>query len=879
MSRPNVVRGPIRSAAGTITGYFRFTVVSPTQNHLPKCPANLVCIRERALTHALFHTEKVMVRGAAHIRSVMAAMSGQAFAYPVQLRVFRGTFVRPLSVHISTRTTFPLWKTLNSKRQVQWPTSLYSTVAPNLSTKDGETVNAVDVEAHEKTAVVVAPLVQDATPKAAVQGNGVAHEQLCGEDLEAQMHASVSELSEASSESKLSEDESEKVAPVKGMGPPTTHYRLSPVTVELLEKNGITHVTEVQAGTFDLLYDGKDVIAKSRTGTGKTLAFALPILERLALKKKEHGPLRRGQGPGCIVLAPTRELAKQVAREMSYIGKGLGLSVECFYGGSSYAPQESALKRGFDVLVGTPGRIIDHLDRGTLRLDNISFAVLDEADEMLSMGFADDVETIFRTLPPVEARQVILFSATVPRWVKQLAAQYQKPGVEMFDSVTSGPMAATTVRHCAVRVPERDESRAALLADIIAVHSRMGTDVDHSSGPSRAIVFTQTKREADDLATCGALDGCGAAVLHGDVGQRQRESTLAQFRSGRFQVLVATDVAARGLDISGVDVVVQYRVPRDSDAYIHRAGRTGRAGRSGTAVVMYDDRELRSLRGLELDCRIKFERESAPAPEMALEAAVDFAVETSKTVDDRILKHLLPKAQEILDSPETAASTLAGILAVAGRRTKLEDRSVLSGESGMRTILLQGDRPVTPGVALRFIGELARHVGTSDQVGLIRVCRDGQAVVDVPSFAADQLLEAAEQLAKLGKGRSYLKLTAATEVPPLREDDTRRGGRFRDRDRDRDRSRDRGRDRDRDRRGRGGPGGRGSYSSGRSGYHGRRESNEWSREGERRGRDNWSRGRGSWQDYRGRDGGNDFQGRSGSARRDRRPTEFLDDDF
>lgn len=671
----------------------------------------------------------------------------------------------------------------------------------------------------------------------------------------------------------------------KGMGPPVTSFRISKPTVDLLAKNGITHVTEVQAGTFDLLYDGSDVIAKSRTGTGKTLAFALPILERLGKLRQEQGRKPRGEGPGCIVLAPTRELAKQVSREMSYIGGGLGLSVECFYGGSSYTPQENALRRGVDVVVGTPGRIMDHMNKGALKLDNISFAVLDEADEMLSMGFAEDVEVVFQTLPPQDRRQVILFSATVPRWVKKLASQYQKKDVAIFDSVTSGSMAATTVRHCAVRVPERDETRASLLADIIAVHSCSSSEPSLGDGPSRAIVFTQTKKEADELATCGALDGCGAAVLHGDVSQRQRESTLAQFRQGRFQVLVATDVAARGLDISGVDVVVQYRVPRDSDAYIHRAGRTGRAGRSGTAVVMYSDRELRNLRDLEMDCRIKFEKESAPAPEMALEAAVDFAVQNSRTVDERVLKHLLPRAQAILNSPETAAATLAGILAVAGRRTKLEDRSVLSGERGMRTLLVKGRHAITPSIAMRCLSDLGQLAGEKQRVGLIRICQDGSAVVDVPSNGADAILEAAIE-------GSDLSVTAAVNVPPLREED-RRGG-----------SRGSGRGRDR-----GGMGRQGGYSRGRDSYSsrgsygsrgggygqrrsgggggyssrdgGRRES--YSRDGFSRNdgfsrHDGFSRNRESGGDYRRSSGGGGYGGgRDGGY--SRRSSQQLQDDF
>ncbi|KAI0565368.1 DEAD (Asp-Glu-Ala-Asp) box polypeptide 21 [Gracilaria domingensis] len=652
--------------------------------------------------------------------------------------------------------------------------------------------------------------------------------------------------------------------------PTMSSFRLSPATVERLAENGIIHPTEVQSGTFDNLYDGKDLIAKSRTGTGKTLAFALPILERLAILKSErkYDPRR---GPACIVLAPTRELAKQVSREMSYIGGGLSISVECFYGGSPYGPQENALRRGVDVVVGTPGRIMDHLDRGNLRLSNVAFAVLDEADEMLSMGFSQDVETIFETLPSKEERQVILFSATVPPWVKRLASQFQKDDVTMFDAITSGTMASTTVRHCAVRVPEREEARASLLADIIAVHSPTkddNLDADGVRTPSRVIVFTQTKREADDLATSGALDGCGAAVLHGDVSQKQREVTLSQFRNGQFQVLVATDVAARGLDISGVDVVVQYRVPHDTESYVHRAGRTGRAGRSGTAVVMYSDREGRNLRVLERECKIKFDMEVAPAPEAALEAAVDVAMSNISTVDDRVLKHLIPRAAEIAKKGEESTETIAAILAIACRRVRLEDRSVLSGENGMRTLHIKSEtrQPLTPGAALRLIKELARDAKLDGHVGLIRMCQDGSVVLDVPSAGADELIATGERI----MADTGLNLSLCSGVPVLRENERRRDDRRRDDRRRDDRRRDDRRRDDRrrdDRRGyfRSGTRREGSFRGGN-----RREG--YGNEGGYR-RDRYDR-----DDYGGRNSNRPRYERRDNFRQ-RRSADFLSDDF
>lgn len=704
-------------------------------------------------------------------------------------------------------------------------------------------------------------------------------------------------------------------------------FRISPAVIERLTANGITQATEVQTGTFDIIYDGRDLIAKSRTGTGKTLAFALPILERLAEKRREVGPVSRGGGPRCIVLAPTRELAKQVAREMSLIGEVLKLSVHCFYGGSSYTVQEKALAQGLDVVVGTPGRIIDHIERGTLRLDEVSFAVLDEADEMLSMGFSQDVEQIFEGLPMKGERQVILFSATVPSWVKGLAAQYQQEDVVTFDAVTSGSKASTTVRHCAVRVPEREEARAGLLADIIAVHSwnkaesdgLVGGDEDDADeidedvrgysegenqqggvkallvhpegsreeiGPSRAIVFAETKREADELATSGCLDGCGAAVLHGDVAQRQREIILSQFRAGKFQVLVATDVAARGLDISGVDVVVQYRVPRDPESYIHRAGRTGRAGRSGTSVILYSDREAGGLRMLERECKVKFIFESAPAPEAALEAAVDVSLANLWAVDERVRKHLLGRAMEISGLDEVKRTeTIAGLLALAGRRTQLEDRSVLSGENGRRTIQIwakDGSEVTAPRALtfLRLVGEnLDRRMKVD--VGLIRMCRDGSTVVDVASDQVEMVVNGWEELSRDGEGLGDervegLQMNVAVEVPALKENrrsEGRMGGDRRRGNSDSYGERRWGGDRDRSDRRRGGGGGWREDRMGgsrRGGSYGRDRDYESGR-GRRS-------DRGGYGGERGKYGNRESYGRD-DFRGGRRTSRLLDDDF
>jgi len=324
-----------------------------------------------------------------------------------------------------------------------------------------------------------------------------------------------------------------------------------------------------------------------------------------------------------LVLAPTRELARQVAEELTEVGKPLNLDVALFHGGVSYEPQTRALRAGIDVLVATPGRCIDHLDRGNLDLSEINIAVLDEADEMLNLGFANDVERVMEDAGSSNNQkpQVLLFSATTPDWVTSIAADYQDNALRIDATANEdggrGARTAQTVRHLAIQIPPSRDERASMLEDIIAVEISKDADLAAiataapadslfndtfvnkiaadaiaakaaSSGAmqqkifGKTIVFTQTKRDADELVSGGVFKSLTAQALHGDVAQKQRDATLSAFRAGAFNVLVATDVAARGIDIPEVDLVIQYEPPRDVDTYVHRSGRTGRAGRKGT---------------------------------------------------------------------------------------------------------------------------------------------------------------------------------------------------------------------------------------------------------------------------------------------------------
>ena len=356
--------------------------------------------------------------------------------------------------------------------------------------------------------------------------------------------------------------------------------------IDILSSKGITHFTPVQGEAFDPVLAGRDVIGRSRTGTGKTLAFGLPSIARLLNLYDEKGvrnasgSLARGRKVGMLILCPTRELARQVQEELDQVARPLGLFTEVFHGGVSYEPQSRALRSGLDILVGTPGRVIDHIERGNLNLSECETVVLDEADEMLNMGFAEDVEVILEGVGSDNERktQCLLFSATTPPWVKEIGKRNQD-NVLAIDATgdTSGARVATTVRHLAVQVPPSVESKRAVLEDIIAVEISKDVEIDikAESDAARAlennpiaaaaalnkaktnqamqqkifgktIVFTETKREADELVSGGVFKSLTAQALHGDVGQKQRDATLNAFRAGAFNVLVATDVAARG---------------------------------------------------------------------------------------------------------------------------------------------------------------------------------------------------------------------------------------------------------------------------------------------------------------------------------------------
>lgn len=369
---------------------------------------------------------------------------------------------------------------------------------------------------------------------------------------------------------------------------------LSKDLLEQLATLGYEEPTPIQSEAIPPMIEGRDVLGQAATGTGKTAAFALPIIERLS---QESGRSRQNN-PAAMVLVPTRELAMQVSEAVHRYGKSMGVRVVPIYGGQPITRQLGALKRGTDVVVATPGRAIDHLGRGTLVLDDIRTVVLDEADEMLDMGFAEDLDQLLTATP--SDRQTVLFSATLPRRIKHIADSHMTDPIRIeIKPERPDPSAAPKVREVAYVVPR--SHKAAALGRILDVEA-----------PTATIVFCRTRVEVDQLTETLNGHGYRAAALHGGMNQQERDRVMARVRSGTAELLVATDVAARGLDIDSLSHVVNYDLPSSPEIYVHRIGRVGRAGREGVAVTLVEPRQRRMLKSIERETGRRLSVERVP---------------------------------------------------------------------------------------------------------------------------------------------------------------------------------------------------------------------------------------------------------------------------
>jgi ATP-dependent RNA helicase DeaD len=468
---------------------------------------------------------------------------------------------------------------------------------------------------------------------------------------------------------------------------------LDPRVLQALADVGYESPSPVQAATIPPLMAGRHVVGLAQTGTGKTAAFALPILSRIDLSARL---------PQALVLAPTRELALQVSEAIGKYAHHLpGARVLPIYGGQAYSVQLAALKRGIGIVVGTPGRVIDHLNRGTLDLSDLHFLVLDEADEMLQMGFAEDVETILSATP--DSKQVALFSATMPPQIRRMAKKYLNDAVEITVRTKTVTAARTHQRY--LQVDHRDKLEA--LTRILEVETF-----------DSMIIFVRTKQATEDLAERLRARGFSAAAINGDLVQAQRERTIAQLKSGSLDILVATDVAARGLDVERISHVVNYDIPHDTEAYVHRIGRTGRAGRAGDALLFVTARERHLLSSIERATR-------QPLTEMSLPSVADINSQRVARLKDSITASLqsaeLPFFRELVGEyvSETGAE-LIDVAAVAVLKATEDDTSFLMEADPIRSRPATRDRrakerPAHPGAPVHSAG--SSHAGGLSHAG------------------------------------------------------------------------------------------------------------------------------------------------------------------
>eukprot|EP00808_Paulinella_micropora_P010739 g70630.t1 len=534
--------------------------------------------------------------------------------------------------------------------------------------------------------------------------------------------------------------------------------------IKALVEKGKTHAFPVQEKTYQVAFGGGDIVCRAKTGSGKTLAFALPVIMQLKEKKQFGSNLQAGRSPSVLVLAPTRELAKQVAGEFEWLGSTLGLSTFCIYGGMPYGPQQAAIRRGIDVLVGTTGRIKDHLQQKSLKVERVQHVILDEADEMLNMGFAEDVEEVLSQIPGIankhsatpstdtQAVQVLLFSATFPSWVAEISAKYLNKGFKEINLVAQeSNKSVKTIRHIAIAC--HWSQRNSVLGDVIACYGKP---------KGRTIVFCETKKDCNTLAMEESIKGAAQAI-HGDISQAQREITLQGFREGRFNTLIATDVAARGIDIQGVDLVICCEPPEYHETYLHRAGRTGRAGRSGTSVVFFTPKQQWYINNIQARSGFKFEMRGVPQGHDLMLSAAMQAREQCEEVSEEVLEHFKQDAEALIASKGAVSALASALAALSGHFKPRTARSLLTSTPGWITVQVTTKAEVR---AMSYIWSLIRRYlfpEDSDQkVRGMRLMEDGQgALFDIP--------EEERELVEKVKTPPYISIEICKELPELKQ--------------------------------------------------------------------------------------------------------------
>lgn len=426
-----------------------------------------------------------------------------------------------------------------------------------------------------------------------------------------------------------------------------------------IEDMGFEETTPIQSLAIPHILERKDVIGQAQTGTGKTAAFGIPILEMVNPENKKLQ---------AVILCPTRELAIQVAEELRKLSKYIKkLNVLPIYGGQPIERQIKALRKGVQIIIGTPGRVMDHMRRGTLKMDSVKIMVLDEADEMLDMGFREDIEFVLQDMP--DERQTLLFSATISKAILNLTKQYLSD--PEFLKVVHQEMTVPEIQQIYFEVKEK--MKLELLSRLIDIYN-----------PKLSLVFCNTKKRVDTLVTHLQVRGYLADGLHGDMTQRQRDNVMAKFRSGQIEILVATDVAARGIDVDDIEAVFNYDVPNDDEYYVHRIGRTGRAGRKGKAFTFVSGREIYQLRDIQKFAKTKIEQHRIPSLADVEEVRTDMFLERVKSVvNNADLGKYINLVERLMEEDYTSVETSAALLKMfMSKDDGLESSDEVFGDTG-----------------------------------------------------------------------------------------------------------------------------------------------------------------------------------------------------
>lgn len=504
---------------------------------------------------------------------------------------------------------------------------------------------------------------------------------------------------------------------------------LSNEILKAVEDLGFEEATPIQSLAIPVMMAGGDLIGQAQTGTGKTAAFGIPLLEKVDAKNKNVQ---------AIILCPTRELAIQVCEELKLFSKyKRGINIVPVYGGQPIQRQMMALSKGAQIVVGTPGRVIDHLERRTLKLENASTVVLDEADEMLDMGFRDDIELILKSLP--EERQTVFFSATMPKEFMFLTKKYQhRP--EMI-KVVSEKLTVPLIEQYYFDIREHQKLEA--LSRCLDMYD-----------PKLSLVFCNTKKKVDEVVSSLQARGYSADALHGDMNQSQRDRVMAKFRSGSIELLIATDVAARGIDVDDIDMVFNFDVPKDDEDYVHRIGRTGRAGRTGKAYTFVSGKDIYKLRDIQRYTKVNIKRVSVPSLEDVENIKTTMLLEKVKeTLKDKGAEKYVQTVESLISDDITSLDVAAALLKMffdneKKEQEQKEDMFAKKGYSntgargyGMTRLFISIGKK--DGVrAGDFVGAIAGETGLpGEMIGNIKIL-ESFSFVEVPDEHAENVINA-----------------------------------------------------------------------------------------------------------------------------------------